>query len=263
LLALRRALALALIPSVLILSAALFSLQSQARQQPRIPRYDAAAIIKLVVVRVLDQAGRPVTDLKKEDFLLYDNKELKRITEFEVHRLDEPTLASEEAKALPAASISRERNRKYFLFLDIHGSDEFGTKNSREAALHFVRTKLRQGDEVAVLSYAPMTGLRLHQYLTSDLDKIRKAIKNAREVPPTPGFISRIETNIIEGSSLKEQGIASEREIRGGVAELEPTVDVPGLGIFARAPQDFHHNLSELAKALEYIPGAKNLLFFS
>ena len=52
---------------------------SQQEPAQKILRHDAAAIVKLVPVRVLDRAGRPVAGLKKEDFVLYDNQERKTI----------------------------------------------------------------------------------------------------------------------------------------------------------------------------------------
>lgn len=75
---------------------------AQAAAQ-RVPRQDAAAIIKLVAVRVLDAAGRPVTGLRKEDFLLTDNGARKVITEFESYVLGEAgmELAGAERKPKP------------------------------------------------------------------------------------------------------------------------------------------------------------------
>ena len=72
-------------------------------QRQKVPRHDAAAILKLVTVRVLDHEGHPVTSLRKQDFVLYDNGKKKVITEFEVHELSEEGMkvrASGEATSL-------------------------------------------------------------------------------------------------------------------------------------------------------------------
>jgi hypothetical protein len=69
--------------------------------QDRVLR-DAAAMVKLVPVRVLGKDGRPVTDLRKEDFALYEDGQRKTITEFEVHAQNEAgmTAAPEEGVVL-------------------------------------------------------------------------------------------------------------------------------------------------------------------
>jgi len=246
---------------------------------PRVPRHDAAAVVKLVPVRVLGRDGRPVTDLAKDDFVLYDNKELKTITEFEVHGLAEP--GTVQGKPMPARDEAavREAGRKFFILLDVQGSDEVGNANSKKAALHFVETKLQPGDEAAILYFAPMTGLNLAQYLTSDLDKIKKAIERAGEHPPTPGFVSGAGGGDSVEERMPEQGEIRPRGRRPGLGEvtLSPrgesgsespaagtsAVGVPGLGTLGRSHTDYQASLSELGKAMQSIPGAKNLILFS
>jgi hypothetical protein len=61
----------------------------QDRKQDRPLRHDAAAIVKLVAVRVLGPDGRPVAGLRKEDFALTEDGQPKTITEFEAHAMTE------------------------------------------------------------------------------------------------------------------------------------------------------------------------------
>jgi VWFA-related protein len=250
-------------------------------QVQKIPRHDAAAVVKLVPVRVLDLAGKPVTGLKKEDFILYDNQERKTITEFEVHGLADVGPALRKIETALGTTPIPELSRKYFLLLDIQGSDVNGTANAKKAAQAFVDTKLLPGDEVAVLYYAPMTGLNVVEYLTADKNKIKKAIERAREntvdVGGRPGLpqsgpvpkevvIMRAET---EGParSVDETGavsISTHGAVRGNVdAGASISSSAPGLNIFGRSGPDFQSNISELAKALSYVPGTKNIIFFS
>ncbi len=257
------------------------SLQPQGRpgqKAQRVPRHDAAAVVKLVPVRVLDEEGRPVIGLTKEDFVLYDNNQVKTITEFEVHSIGGAGKEPERTEPPTVGSTARETNRKFFILLDVQGSDETGNVNSKKAALHFVETKLNPGDEAAVLYFGPMTGLNLVQYLTADRDKVKKAIEKAREHPPSPGFVSGgVDDSVHE--RMPEQGeIVPQRarQISGGAAivggggsgsenpaEGGSAVAVAGLGTLGRSGSDFQMSMSELAKALQYIPGSKNLLFFS
>ena len=256
--------------AVIILFIGLDSQQQKEKRQEL--QYEAAAIVKLVPVRVLDANGRPVKGLKKEDFILYDNDELKIITEFEVHE----TGITATATADPGTKIQPHTNRKYFILLDIQGSDANGMANAKEAALEFLQTKIKQGDEVGILSFAPMTGLTIQQYLTSDPDKIEKGIKRAKEVPPTPGFRSGENLDNEEEESIAKRmggseggkGMTSIQGISEAGASISPfrarrPMRVTGLVEYARKFSDFNLSMSDLANAMKYIPGSKNVVYFS
>ena len=58
--------------------------------------------LKLIQVFVMDKHGRPMTDLEKTDFEVFDDGQLKTITEFEKHATPAPAKA-EEAPAKPSA----------------------------------------------------------------------------------------------------------------------------------------------------------------
>lgn len=288
----------ALIFSFAVFSILSFRLGSQQSPRQKVLRHETAAVVKLVPVRVLDQNGRPVTDLKKEDFILYDNGQLQKITEFEVHSLEELGKAPEKAGAAPAKEALKEKNRKYFILIDIQGGGGAGKK----AAQHFIDTKLKPGDEVSVLYYGPMTGLNMVTYLTSDKNKIKKAIGRAGELAPGGPGVSGTELEEGERQALAEraQRIIARSEGAGGgegkgtvtaqsearetatiqskssgavrieseASDASPVrasmvTEVAGLNLFARSGPDFQSNMSELAKAMRYISGSKNVLFFS
>ena len=177
-----------------ILSVSLLSAQAdEASQSQKVPQHDAAAIIKLVTVRVLDQEGRPVTNLKKDDFVLYDNGKKKVITEFEVHALSEEGMEVRPLEgATDMAKSVKGMNRRLLIFLDIQGSDVIGMANAKQAALHFVETQLRPEDEVGILGFSPTQGFIIQEYLTTDHDKIRRVIKKMKDIEgnPRPGFVS-------------------------------------------------------------------------
>jgi VWFA-related protein len=271
-------------------------LKSSDQEKPsqKIPRYDAAAVVKLVPVRVLDSNGRPVTDLKKEDFVLYDNKEQKKITEFEVHTLGEISRAPETAGIPASAGAILEKSRRFFILLDVQGSDANGMVNAKKAATNFVETQLGPDDEAAVFYYGPMTGLNMVQYLTSDKNKIKNAIERAKESPPmTMEDVGGANLNASEKEALgkwaEHQAEQERLQTAEGAAEgaIQITVvpssgavssgassgaigggggfshSVRPIGISPRSPQEFEVNMEELAKALQYIPGPKNVLLFS
>jgi VWFA-related protein len=257
---------------------------AQAAAQ-RAPKYDAAAIIKLVAVRVLDAAGRPVTGLRKEDFLLTDNGARQVITEFESYVLGEAGMelvaVGKEAQT-PAPLLKR----RLFIFLDLQGSDVDGLKNAKAAALHFVDTQLRPGDEVGVIGFSPIRGFFIQEYLTTDHKKIRQAIERAKELAPSAaaamgfgpedGGGGRGGGGRGSGSAIVSEGpgytndtgvdanVVSLGKGSGGAGSFigaSATVTVPGTGKYAKT--DFEPRMFDLAETLKYVPGNKSLVLFS
>ena len=270
----------------------------QNPRQQRVPRYDAAAVVKLVPVRVLNAAGQPLRGLRKDDFILLDNGESKTITEFEVHESG-PREAAGEMKGPAAAKAFPEANRKYFFLLDLHAGDIYGNRDAKKAVLEFVESELRPGDEASVMTFGAMTGLVLKQYLTSDLEKIRKAVSRSKEMGAGAGVsgggggdIAIASGGGAERADDEEEDIAARREsAQGGeegansevqIAGAKPgmikrrvpddspfglksgiQIDVPGLGSMARTKADFDASMADLAKSLSYVPGSKSVVFFS
>jgi VWFA-related protein len=275
---------------------------SRQNQTQKVLRHDAAAVVKLVPVRVLDASGRPVLGLKKGDFILYDNKERKTITEFEVHESGESRVLKE-AAPIAGQSVQQETNRKYFFVLDMQGSDIYGNMDAKKAALEFVQNSLKPGDEASVMAFGALTGLVLKQYLTSDLEKVRKAIGRSVEMPTGIGVaggggINLASPGISAGdASAEQEKVIAEVDakravdsrslagVEGGLEEgsgrsLMTTVsvsasanvpftsragiqmDVPGIGAMARTKADFDMSMSELAKSLKYVSGSKSVVYF-
>ncbi|RPI75685.1 MAG: VWA domain-containing protein [Desulfobacteraceae bacterium] len=227
----------------------LFWSASTGSQQ--IPRHDASAALKLVSVRVVDEAGRPVAGMRKEDFTLTDNGVAQTITAFEVHALSltgmtllRPDLA-DAGRTAPSAAPAL--NRKIFIFLDLQGEDERGAAAAKTTALHFLDTKAGPGDEVGVIGFSPMRGFFIQEYLTSDFDKIRKALKQVRELQPSGG------ESVLLGPDDDDPG--------SGQWAVNASVFVPGTSLFQR--RDFVPRMSDLARVLQYLPGNKSFFFFS
>ena len=253
-----------------VLSVSLISGQSKkVTQGQRTPQYDAAAVVKLVTVRVLDKDGRPVTNLQKEDFILSDNGKKKDITEFEVHTMSEAGVeVRPSGQVSDLAGVTKDMNRRLFIFLDIQGSDVNGMVNAKKAALHFVDTKLQSGDEVGIIGFSRMGGFFIKEYLTTDHERIRKAIKKTKEIRQSGGsssgaglnqggVVSRVSSSpvVIYGNPDRSEGKGQIG--RGG----GNSIAIPGSGQFGH--KDFVPRMSDLAQALKYIPGNKSLILFS
>lgn len=247
----------------------------QERKQDRPLRHDAAAIVKLIAVRVLGPDGRPVAGLSKEDFKLFEDGQPKTITEFEAHALTPAGMAMAPAPSPEGAAAGRAAGamiRKLFLFFDQQASDREGKDKAKAAALQFVETQIRPGDEVAVLGWYTASGFYIREYLTTDLDKIRAALKGPTEVPPRAGEA------IIVSADAEDMGIEDSGARRNVREAMEATIEangfslsregrprlvgaVPGSSAFARA--DFVPRLAEIAEIFKTIPGHKSLIIFT
>lgn len=236
-------------------------------QKQKVLRHDAAAVVKLVPVRVLDAEGRPVRGLTMKDFVLFDNGEPMTITEYEVHESRETRVAPEESRSA-VAPAREDSSRKFFFVLDMQGSDLFGNRDAKRAVLEFVEDNLEPGDEAGVMTIGAYTGLVLRQYLTSDLTKIKKAIKRSIEMGgggwETSSAGGRGSAQAGGASTAVSDERASDTAPFGygseGIQIEVPSGPPPGT---RRSKADFDRSMSELATAMRYVPGSKSIVYFS
>jgi VWFA-related protein len=259
-------------------AAALFAFSAPAQQdrrQERPLRHDAAAIVKLVPVRVLDPDGRPVTGLRKEDFSLYEDGQPKTITEFEAHAMTDAGMTVT-PELLPASETPAHRSeamtRKIFIFLDQQASDRAGKTKANRAALHFLDTQVRPGDEVAVIGFYSMSGFYIREYLTSDMNKIRRAINKSSEALPSGGGVLIVADDRVdagarsEGINVWSAGAETVGQGGGEASDASPgagggAVFVPGTAAFQRT--DFIARMRDLVEVFKTIPGDKSLVLFT
>jgi VWFA-related protein len=222
--------------------------------------------LKLIQVYVTDREGNPVPDLLPADFTLFDNGKPVTITEFEKHTL--PALEGPKEKPDDSSRTGpRWLNRRFFLFFDFVFNNPQGLEQAKRAALHFLGNQARASDEIGVISYSIYKGLTLHEYLTTDHQKVRE---------------------VVEGFSLKDVlGRAQNLEaqywnaMRDLIGEPSPTAPrTPADGLLDPSKQklqdlsvdrmnyqlhvrNFVQKMGDLAKSLRLIPGYKYLIFFS
>ncbi|NTV82262.1 MAG: VWA domain-containing protein, partial [Candidatus Aminicenantes bacterium] len=238
-------------------------------------RHDTAAIVKLVSVRVLGPDGRPLAGLRKEDFRLFEDGQPKTITEFEAHAITAAGMTITPARppsGEAATQAAGAMNRKFFFFLDQQATDRVGKDKARAAALHFLDTQVRPGDEAAVLGWYTASGFYIWQYLTTDMDKVREALSGPTEVPPSRGEVIIVPADDVD---LGTEDAGPERNARDAVeAKVEgygfslgsegrsrAAGSAPGSGAFARV--DFVPRLAEIAEIFKTIPGHKSLVIFT
>ncbi len=224
---------------------------SQEAVRPQKPiQYEARVTLKLIQVIVTDKKGNPVTDLSKDDFILYDNGEQKILTEFEKHVLSFPSAkapADEKLAPTPLATTPRLLNRKLYFLFDFAYTDGIGVRLARQAALHFIDTKLMPTDELGVISFSGKRDLQIHEFQTTDHLKIRKAVESL--------------------GLQKMMGVLMDPKAMGGREEVDwggVKIAVARSGSEARfVARNFIWALTTFAQALRYVPGQKQIILFS
>jgi len=228
-------------------------------------QHEVSVTLKLVQVYVVDKKGKPVTDLALSDFEVYDNGKLIKVTEFEKHAAPVQGKPAE-AQADVADSYPSKLNRKFFLLFDFGFNDQKGVNRAKTAGLHFIDTQVRPKDEVAVLSSSSLRGMTVHEYLTSDHGKTRRAIESLG-TGRIAGRASEIELLLD-----REQQWARVTDPGRPVEDTEEVKEEKGLikdlGAFAQGTYklqalQFLQNFRNIAKAFRYVPGNKSVVLFS
>ena len=238
-------------------------------------RHEVTVSLKLIQVYVTSKDGNPVTDLKPDEFIVYDNRKRQNITEFERHALfpgKDEIVSQPKTKDLEQSSSPDEiMNRKFFLFFDLANNNPKGFLKAQEAALHFINNQLHPSDEISVLSFSVIKGLTLHEYLTKDRQAVRAVVEQiGRE--GRVGRVDNFEAMIwreISGESALDASQASKPIKNWAPAHLTDIGKSKLSNLrFMRDEQKgiirlLVSKLIDLSKALRYISGQKHLLFFS
>jgi VWFA-related protein len=252
----------------------------EQQQEPRL-QHEVAVTLKLVQVFVVDKKGNPVMDLGKYDFSISDNGKKQIITEFEKHNLNLPSPGAVERPArlgetplLPPRSLMP---RKFFLFFDFAYNNPKGIIKAKEAALHFIDTQLQPTDEVGILSYSGMENLELWEYLTTDHKKAREVVE-AFGLKKLSGRVDNLQEKYYEavtGQNPADAGAWGRATLKGSEKRLpdmgaKPDLEErPGLKSWVFSEKGelhavmFSDRLKDLALALRYIPGQKNIVLLS
>ncbi len=234
-----------------------------ARDAGKPLQYEVTVSLKLVQVYVTGKGGAPVADLKPEEFEVTDNGRAASVTHFERHflgRAEEPAAPSAAAPSL---------SRKFLLLFDFAFMDARGVLKSREAGLNFIDATLRPEDEVALLSYTPDRGLIIHEYLTTDHQRVRRIVegfglkKAAGRAENLTEFIYSRElfgerTARAENETPEDAFFARQSRLQGS-----DRVDEGVRLSYVDKAHDFIAALSNLAVALRRLPGFKNVILFS
>jgi len=216
---------------------------------------EVTVTVKLIQIYVTDKEGNPVTDLTQSDFELYEEGKSVRITEFEKHLLSLPGEKPEQATRVekPAETLVQPPSltRKFLLFFDFAFNDMQGIPKAKKAALHFIDVQVHPEDEIGIMSYDLFKGLTLHEYFTVEHDKVREVIANFG----------------IKNAGGRAENFAkddwSEFRDKASAEVADRKIDMASEQIYKNQIRNFVKRMSDLAKALRYIPGTKHIVLFS
>jgi VWFA-related protein len=232
----------------------------QEKAQDRL-QYEVSVIRKLIYVIVTDRQGKPITDLRKDEFALFDNGKEMTITEFENHTL---SLPGEERRAPAAAATLLEKapppaaplmSRSFFFLFDLVFADPGGLRLAREAALQFCETDLEPTDQIAVLSFGGGRSLKVHHLPDQDRAAARGAIESIGPGSLMP--IAPIRPDLESQTRISISGRDDPTFSRG----MDPRSGGARVGRIVAG--NFIWALDSLAQALRYAPGRKVIVLYS
>jgi VWFA-related protein len=239
--------------------------RSSAQAQQTITKpleHEVGVALKLIHVYVTDKKGKPVPDLVKDEFELYDNGTPVTVTEFERHALgikpDEPP-SGEEPKTFPEAQIAKQAARKFLLFFDLAYNDAYGIAKAKEAAARFIDMQAQPDDEIGAVSYSTFGGLKVHEFLTRDHAKVRAVLDKIDQggITGRAEEIEDIYWRLVAEYDPQAAGDA------GGKVSLAVADAKAERQQIKNMTQTFVNGLTVLAKALRSLPGQKNVVLFS
>ena len=150
--------------------------QPPQKNPPGAFRFRVETEIVLVNAVVRDKQGKPITDLKAEDFTLLEDGKPQHILSFDYENLDTTPLApagpnQAETQTHPIltakdADQALSNKRVMVLFFDLSSMQPDEVQRSVEAARKYLQTKMTAADMVAIVSLA--SSLRLDQDFTGD-----------------------------------------------------------------------------------------------
>jgi VWFA-related protein len=241
--------------------------RSSAQAQQTITKpleHEVGVALKLIHVYVTDKKGKPVPDLSREDFELFDNGTPVTVTEFERHLSagltqeagPKPSDEIVPAKALPQPALVPQ----FILFFDFAYNNLPGINKAKQAALHFVNAETERSDEISVFSYSPLKGLTVHEYSTRDRQKVLDTIQ-ALDPAEIVGRAEDVEEEYQRSLAGSEMAAL---ESRSSGQTATPTVtDSFARSVSKAQVRNFVTKMADLARALRYTPGKKNILLFS
>ncbi|MGH8247507.1 MAG: VWA domain-containing protein, partial [Gammaproteobacteria bacterium] len=217
--------ALGVLGTILAMSAVLAGMAQQPDQLPS-PVIRVTTRLVMVDVIAVDKSGKPVTDLKPEDFTVEESGKKQKISMF---GLQNPSAAAASLPPLPPNVYSNRPETQVspgpvtILLIDGLNSPFQNQAFVRQKLIEYVKTQHQPGQRMAVLALGN-GGLFKLQAFTADPALLRVALENwrpesARETASTPGE-QRVTSAAPENLGAGSVGFATRTGFDGGPGGL-------------------------------------------
>lgn len=136
---------------------------AQEPQAPVPPSFRSGTVVVPLDVRVVDRQGRPVTDLRQDEFRIVEDRVPQEIRHFAVQALSPASPAVNAPlirSAAASANVVEPQNHRVFLIFLGRG-DLTGPSDGIAGAMHLVRDRLLPQDRVAVMAWNRATDFTL------------------------------------------------------------------------------------------------------
>lgn len=168
--------------------------------EPLLPQhatFSTTTSVVIVNVTVLDRNGKPVEDLSKNDFEIYEDGKLQKLQAVDFQRLNTKVLPTVDAaaaepppapkgfspdaekSALKATMISRYQDRRLMVMLfDFSSMQPAEQIRAKNAAIKFLTSQMTASDSVSIMVFS--SELKTIQDFTSDRDLLIATINKFR-----------------------------------------------------------------------------------
>ncbi|MEW6208717.1 MAG: VWA domain-containing protein [Acidobacteriota bacterium] len=242
-----------LMSQVLVISCG-FCFLSVQRNRAQNPSQDKPIKLKAELVEidvvVTDKKGRPVTDLRKEDFIIIENKQSQDIAFFSLIRPITPVSNAPEEKPQTAGQPANtdspvvESGRFVFLILDRFHIGSRNTRRLKDSLLRFVIESVSPLDRLALVSTSGRVAI-------------------FQEGPKDAGIVKRvIESFVGVGTSYKAEEAADEAFEKAQESLGIPVSQTPK-DIQAQRIRSILNSLAGIAESVSKHPGRKIAIFVS
>ncbi|HET9321833.1 MAG TPA: VWA domain-containing protein [Bryobacteraceae bacterium] len=234
------------------------SLAAQEKTTPdeKMARFTSNANLVVVDVYARDKSGKPVLNLKKEDFTILEDGKAQTISVFELQRLDGEVLPSiaEQPKTLverntsapkppPVQGPLKFRDRRLItLFFDFSSMQPDDQIRAQDAAVHFLQTRMTASDLVSIMAYG--AEIKTIEDFTDDRERLIADIRKFQV-----GAAS-------EMAGLGDTGAAAEGDDTGSFVADETEFNIFNTDQKLAA-------LESAARKLAVFPEKKALVYFS
>jgi VWFA-related protein len=162
------------------------------------PKFSVTSRLVVVSVIVNDRDGKPIENLRAEDFTLLEDNKPQKISVFEYQRLGEPTraqlltpppppsavttpkppAASAKATVEQPPTVRYKDRRLLVLFFDFSSMPPEDQIRAQQAGIKFVEEQITPADVVSIMTFT--SRLNVAQEFTADRERLLSTIKSFR-----------------------------------------------------------------------------------